>query len=515
MLMLMIINSRYKLQEIEQEISLKLKHTKVHVADTINSFISEKIYYLSKIGVSIADGLLASPNVLQERLEYLKFFDNGFNNMNIVNSSGVVVAAYPLINEKGYSNIGIDMSNSKVYNSIKERLKPVVYEHIGTPLIPTVTTGVPIIKDWGFVGYIFGDLDINIIVNELNTISKQLLVNISILNENNQMIISTRDNYTPFKDFNNYKGWESRRKPDDTNQLFPGKEDKQPTIKKWKSSVYMTANAVGLDNKWRIVVEVPFALYKDNLFIFYTVNFSLMLILIILSIMVSIIMKHIQLRPLYRLTEVTSNLPERLYTKESIKWPESLIVEFSALIENFKSMTECLTTKFQQLQHEISERKTVEDKLKQIAHFDTLTGLPNRRIFFDRLTQILHISRRNSTSFAILFMDLNRFKYVNDTLGHEYGDMLLKEVAKRLLTCIRQSDTVARLGGDEFTVLLAQVKQESDAAIVAEKIIKVIEQPFYLEGQECSIGVSIGISTYKSDSDAVDVLVQKADTAMY
>ncbi len=160
-------------------------------------------------------------------------------------------------------------------------------------------------------------------------------------------------------------------------------------------------------------------------------------------------------------------------------------------------------------------RQQMENKFREMALFDSLTGLPNRVLFMDRLNQALSISRRHRHKVGLLFLDLDRFKNVNDTLGHAAGDMLLKETAVRLKDCVRESDTVARLGGDEFTIILTQIVTEDDAAVVAKKVIETLSNRFKLGDHECSIGTSIGISTYPSDADSPEILLKNADAAMY
>ncbi|MBF0319486.1 MAG: EAL domain-containing protein [Nitrospirae bacterium] len=162
-----------------------------------------------------------------------------------------------------------------------------------------------------------------------------------------------------------------------------------------------------------------------------------------------------------------------------------------------------------------TERKRAEERLKQLAHFDMLTDLPNRSLFEDRLKQTILQARRADFNFAVMFLDLDKFKYVNDTLGHHIGDLLLKEVAVRLSESVRKSDTVARMGGDEFQVILTKINKPADAAAIAEKIITAINEPFYLDAQRCTVGVSIGISIFPMDGDTLEVLSKNADMAMY
>jgi diguanylate cyclase (GGDEF)-like protein len=169
----------------------------------------------------------------------------------------------------------------------------------------------------------------------------------------------------------------------------------------------------------------------------------------------------------------------------------------------------------QEIFRDITERKLVEQKLKQLALYDTLTGLPNRTLFFDRMTQLLQLAKRNDYVLALLFMDLDHFKAINDTLGHEAGDQVLSEAGHRMKSCTRSSDTIARMGGDEFIGICGRIAAPLDAAVVARKIIAILSKPFLIKGKECTIGASIGISLYPLDGDDVETLVSKADTAMY
>ena len=164
---------------------------------------------------------------------------------------------------------------------------------------------------------------------------------------------------------------------------------------------------------------------------------------------------------------------------------------------------------------DITERKQVEKQLKQMAHFDSLTALPNRLLFFDRLEHELAHAKRHTKRLALMFLDLDCFKQINDELGHDMGDMVLKETAQRLKESVRESDTVARIGGDEFAVILPDIKGPEDATGVAEKLLQGMLEPFRLVGQEHIVGASIGISLYPDDGIDSKVLLKKADLAMY
>jgi diguanylate cyclase (GGDEF)-like protein len=176
---------------------------------------------------------------------------------------------------------------------------------------------------------------------------------------------------------------------------------------------------------------------------------------------------------------------------------------------------------------DITERKQAEEQIYNLAYFDSLTGLPNRLLFKEHLGHALAHADRTNRMAAILFLDLDRFKQINDTLGHSVGDKLLQEVAECLVTCVRKSDiigrdeageltsSVSRLGGDEFTVLLSDIAHMQDAAKVAQRIINSVAHPFNLDGHEVIVTTSIGISLYPDDGRDVVTLIKNADTAMY
>lgn len=164
---------------------------------------------------------------------------------------------------------------------------------------------------------------------------------------------------------------------------------------------------------------------------------------------------------------------------------------------------------------DITSRKFAEQRLFHIAHHDALTGLPNRLYFLDQLRQARLVAKRFNHQIAILFLDLDRFKIINDTLGHGVGDLLLQEVAARIRTSVREIDTVARLGGDEFTVMLTNIKDDGDIEKVARKILQAIGKPVVIEGNELFITTSIGASVYPRHGDDPATLVKHADIAMY
>lgn len=172
-------------------------------------------------------------------------------------------------------------------------------------------------------------------------------------------------------------------------------------------------------------------------------------------------------------------------------------------------------THFVSTGHDVTARVLAESRMEYLANYDPLTKLPNRRLFMDRLSQAMLRCQRDASCFALLFIDLDRFKVINDTLGHSVGDRVLEKVAERLRSAVREEDSVARLGGDEFIVILEGIGAPGDSLRVAEAIISAFGPPFDIEERVLYLGVSIGISTYPDDGDDAESLVKRADIAMF
>lgn len=187
-----------------------------------------------------------------------------------------------------------------------------------------------------------------------------------------------------------------------------------------------------------------------------------------------------------------------------------VLQSISALLNNAGEVTH-----YVHIFNDISENKAIEERINYLAHYDQLTGLPNRTLLNRRIKKAVDKALNCNQSLAILFMDLDHFKEVNDTLGHPVGDLLLQAVGQRLKAILREQDTLGRLGGDEFLAILDHSAKPDASSVVAEKIISALTQPFMLEGHEIKIGVSIGIAIYPKDGCSVDELVKNADIAMY
>ncbi len=167
------------------------------------------------------------------------------------------------------------------------------------------------------------------------------------------------------------------------------------------------------------------------------------------------------------------------------------------------------------INRDITDRKQESEHLHYLAHYDQLTEIPNRYLLIDRIGHLISQSERNKSSFALLYIDLDKFKAINDTKGHAFGDQVLKEVALRLKETIRKSDTVARIGGDEFVLLLESTSSKKKISAIADNLIKILNNTFDINGEEFEISCSIGVAIYPEQGNSTDALLAAADTAMY
>jgi diguanylate cyclase (GGDEF)-like protein len=203
------------------------------------------------------------------------------------------------------------------------------------------------------------------------------------------------------------------------------------------------------------------------------------------------------------------------YAMERSRAEEALRQAHGELEHRVQERTAELASAVAALKTEIAERKLAEEHIRYLAHYDALTGLPNRVLLQDRLSQAIAHAHRKHAGVALLFIDLDYFKHINDSLGHKMGDHLLKSVAHRLQECLREGDSVARLGGDEFVLCLPMLAGGIDAAAVAEKVHAALAESFVVDGNEMHVSASIGISLYPEDGTTVEALMSAADTAMY
>jgi diguanylate cyclase (GGDEF)-like protein len=237
--------------------------------------------------------------------------------------------------------------------------------------------------------------------------------------------------------------------------------------------------------------------------------------LFILTVVSTLLTKlqEIITQPLLNLTDVMRKVSKEgdLSARADISSQD----EIGEMAGVFNQMVEKLSRRENSLQVELNERRHIEEKLSEIAHFDPITNLPNRHSFDNQIARVLLNFKYDLEKFALMYIDLDNFKYVNDTFGHHLGDLLLSRIADRLRKSLRQGDFVARLGGDEFAVIMSDFSENSQIIEVAEKILAALKNPFTLEGREVFVGASIGISICPANGKDSESLKRQADSAMY
>ncbi|MGB5965241.1 MAG: diguanylate cyclase [Sulfurimonadaceae bacterium] len=279
-------------------------------------------------------------------------------------------------------------------------------------------------------------------------------------------------------------------------------------VQQWRGMQLYTLVAINADSQQVGSIVIVASIYA---FIYQMLLEILVLTLIVVaSILVTYkyraLLRDSILKPIAQLNILTSKIIE---TKNlSNKIPVYNQDEIGELAKNFNSMLDDLDKTHSELNRQ-------KDSLAYKAHHDALTGLPNRALFNDRLEQAISKAKRHKEKIALFFIDLDHFKEINDTLGHEVGDEVLKFFAKRLKASVRTEDTIARLGGDEFMVIMENLQNPEAISVVANKIVSIVKEPIVLGEQTLNLGTSIGISVYPQNGETSEVLIKNADTAMY
>ncbi|OME87266.1 hypothetical protein BK120_04610 [Paenibacillus sp. FSL A5-0031] len=300
-----------------------------------------------------------------------------------------------------------------------------------------------------------------------------------------------------------------------------------PDLKKysWHFQTWHDGNLIYKDKlqatDWLIYVDFPIKNHQKYLFSKYFIHFVYMIGLAFFAVILAYLINWWLSRSLTRLARATTNLPLKLQEMNTLEWPRSSIVEIHSLIANFKHMSTNLIHMFQESQrsNERLEAQTYllqqsEERLHQLAYYDMLTGLPNRLQFTLHFQDMITMNAAMKKPIAIMFADINRFKQINDTLGHAVGDILLGKAAERFGAAVFDDCNVFRLGGDEF-VFVGQYENEDELAANAQAVVDSFNEPFMIDETLLYLTVSVGVSVYPQDGGDMDTIIRNADIAMY
>ncbi|WDM31442.1 EAL domain-containing protein [Paenibacillus mucilaginosus] len=272
---------------------------------------------------------------------------------------------------------------------------------------------------------------------------------------------------------------------------------------------------------FHLYIEVPTSAYQSQVFGEYKEQFRFLFLFVACITLVSVFLRRVLMRAVFQLTEATTGLPRKLQEGQAVEWPSSRISEFHHLIFNFREMSHNLSRMFQEsqrinarLEEQAGQLRSSEEKLHRLAYYDALTGLPNRLYFMSYLRELMEREDAAERPASVLFADLNRFKQINDTLGHAAGDELLQVAASRFVAHAPAGSRVFRLGGDEF-VLVAEGADEALLRRQAERLFASFEEPVVLQGTPVYVTTSLGVSLFPRDGRDMDTIVRNADMAMY
>lgn len=307
-------------------------------------------------------------------------------------------------------------------------------------------------------------------------------------------------------------------------QWLPSENQYDYDTRRWNDGYYVLIKQYSDLPIQKVITLIPIAVFSENTISVYLTKFlSLFLLCLIVGAVAFLITRYIS-RVLNQLMTITTGMPAKLITSQSISWPSSKISDIRALENNFRSMSERLIEVFyemrrmnDQLRNQTNKLENSEERLQQLAYYDPLTQLPNRYHFTSKLEEAIQQAKENQGVIALMFLDLDRFKHINDSLGHNVGDLLLVRVAQRLssqVTRLQGAAMIARLGGDEFVILLENYTKP-DVRKVAERIVQVFHDSFFVLSYELFVSPSIGIAMYPEHGTESTALLKRADTAMY
>ncbi len=437
---------------------------------------------------------------LQRETEAIRRTFNDLHACYIADEKATTIAFYPEVNPAGKYMIGVNFSYRPYYKKVRDTLKHTFTRVFVAKfaLKPVVGIAVPAVKEGRFIGYAYCGLKLKHVEDVVRNSSLKESVYITIVDSHGKVIVSAFEDMSPLSNF--YPG-EVETVKHGIPIVHRGNDFHTLKVGKYLYSYFYRQEDMRKDTGWKVATFISVRPYMANLFSYLSGNFVSIMILSAVSFFAAKILGGVISNPLERLARTVDSLTRTIERRPEVNMPKTNLLELGLLSKAFSELTAKLSSYM--------------EELRRLAYYDPLTGLPNRALLRDRIESAIARSNRNGTKTAILFIDLDYFKTVNDTLGHEAGDRILVQVANRLRSVFREIDTVARFGGDEFVAVISDIRDIKDIISVAEKVLRLFDTPFDADGEDVYLSASIGIALYPDNGKNPSTLIKNADIAMY
>ncbi len=503
----MFLKSIYQAKEEERHMVRNIKQD----MGIISRNVEESILYWLNIHLNavkeLANRLVIwgpdNREQLQKETEAIRRSFTEFHACYIADSDATAITFYPEINPKGRYMIGTNFNYRPYYRRVKKTLKHTFTEVFVAKfaLKPVVGIAVPAVKEGKFLGYAYCGLRLDRIKVVVNEFSLKEGVFITLLDRNGKVIVSNLKDVKPLQSFSRGKLRITRFGLTIESKQGNGRHGKVLRIEELYHSFFYSEERLKGNIGWTVIMEVSLAPYLNVLFSKLNVSFISIYIFALLSFALARFLTSVSTKPVQRLVNTIDVITRRIEERPSIVLPDTNLKEIKKLTDSFRDMA--------------SKAMEYMEELRKLAYYDPLTRLPNRTLLRDRIENAIHFANRNNTRVAILFIDLDYFKTVNDTMGHEVGDRILVQVAQRLSSVFRETDTVARFGGDEFVAVIPDVKDIRDVIQVADRVLKLFDTPFNANDEDIYLSASVGIALYPDNGKSPTELIKNADMAMY
>ena len=492
------IEERHIHREVKKDMNIVMKN----IRESLNYWLDIHLGAVRELANRLVVWGGGNREQLQRETEAIRRSFNEFHACYIADPDATTITFYPEVNPKGKYMIGVNFSYRPYYKKVKETHKHTFTEVFVAKfaLKPVVGIAVPAVKEGKFLGFAYCGLRLDRIKNIVEEFALKEGFYITLVDKKRRVIVSNMKGVKPFSKFR-----PGRFEVLEGGLILEVKEKEEKFLKtgmeKFFNSFFYKEDSLRKDTGWRVVMEVSVLPYMSSLFSKLNVNFVSIYIFSLISFILAKMFTHLSASPVRRLSETISTLEKGIDKNPDIRLPQTNIEEIRRLTQAFEDMAKKI---FDYM-----------EELRKIAYYDPLTELPNRALLKDRIESAISFSKRNDTKVAVLFIDLDYFKTVNDTLGHEVGDKILVQVANRLRGVFRETDTIARFGGDEFVAVIPNVKDVKDVMRVAERVLKIFNTPFDADGEDVYLSASIGIAMYPENGKDPTELIKNADIAMY